>query len=238
MASGLGLVRENAGDDSTDPLRSDFIANVGHELKTPVGALSLLAETMALEEDPDVLRRLADRVLDESERIARMIDDLLSFAEDEFDTRNNAGRVEVEDVVADAIERVRLAAHAKDIALEVSDVPRIVLRGSRRQLASALGNLLENGVKYSPEHERVELKVVDGEGFVELDVRDHGVGIPMHEMGRIFDRFYRGHGARTAPGNGLGLAIVRQVAISHGGEIRVRPAAGGGSLFTLRLPVA
>lgn len=237
MASGLGLVRD-AGDDRSDPLRNDFIANVGHELKTPVGALSLLAETMALEDDPDVLRRLADRVLDESERIARMIDDLLSFAEDEFETRRTAGHVAIDDVVAAAVERVRHTAHAKDIALDVGVVPPVVVRGSLRQLASALGNLLENGVKYSPEHARVELDVSEGEGFVAFAIRDYGPGIPIAEMGRIFDRFYRGEGARTVPGNGLGLAIVRQVAASHGGEIRVRPAQGGGSLFTLRLPVA
>lgn len=226
--------------DRRETLRRDFVENVGHELKTPVGALVLLAEAMRAEDDPEVLHRLADRVLSEAERMGSLLEDMLEFGrDDEPASWGTRRRVAVRDIIATAVERVRPAAHARDIFLEIQEGPsHVSVFGSRRQLSSALGNLLENAVKYSPEHGRVALRVGLRAGWIELSVSDSGIGIAPDDIEHIFDRYYRGRAALAYEGNGLGLAIVRQVASEHGGEITVYSAEGAGSSFTLGLPAA
>ncbi len=231
-------------DDVTDrrrleAVRRDFVANISHELKTPVGALGLLAETLAAEDEPAVARRLAERMLAEAFRLARTIDDLLELS------RIEAGEASDEDVpihvvIAEAVDRVRPAAEQREIDIDVEEPgPRLAVAGDRRQLVSAAYNLLENAVKYSDGGSRIEVRARTDGQWVELDVEDHGIGIPPRDLERVFERFYRVDRARSREtgGTGLGLAIVRHVASNHHGDVRVTSTEGAGSVFTLRLPV-
>ena len=212
-----------------EAVRRDFVANISHELKTPVGALSLLAETLLGEDDADVVRRLAERILAEALRVGRTIDDLLELSRIEIDETFEHEVVHVGDVVAEAVQRIRPGAEQHHISLAAPDVDRdISVIGDRRQLVSALFNLLDNAVKYSEPGPPVEVAVTTIDGWVEVAVRDHGIGIPSPDIDRIFERFYRVDRARSREtgGTGLGLAIVRHVAVNHDGDVRVRIATG------------
>ena len=224
-----------------EELRRDFVANVSHELKSPAGALALIAETMIGEDDSEVLHRLAERMLSEADRLNLMIDDLLDFSRLELEERPRRAHVSVQAIVFDAVERVAGNAHARDVRLEIDRVPAdLVVNGSRRQLSSALGNLIENAVKYSREHGTVSVSVIGKTTTVDIRVADAGIGIAASDVPHIFDRFYRADTARAhgAGGAGLGLAIVRHVAADHDGEVLVSSREGRGSTFVLRLPVS
>lgn len=222
-----------------EAIRRDFVANISHELKTPVGALALLSETMVGESDPELLGRLSARMQSEASRVNRIIDELLDLSRLESEEASNRELVPLHLVVAQAAERVRSAAEQRQIRIRVGDPPHAVsVPGDRRQLVSAVFNLLENAVKYSEEGSVVELGGRAGPGWVELRVSDRGPGIPAHELERIFERFYRvdrSRGRETG-GTGLGLAIVRHVARNHGGEVLVESVEGQGSTFRLVLP--
>jgi len=224
-----------------EAVRRDFVANISHEMKTPVGALALLAETLAGEEDPDVVSRLARRLQIEAQRVARTVDDLLDLSRIESEETPMREPVLVHLVVAQAAERVRPAAEQRSVTITFGESSRrLSVMGDRRQLVSALFNLLENAVKYSEPGTTVDVRSrMDGE-WVEIDVTDSGIGIPARDMERIFERFYRVDRARgrDTGGTGLGLAIVRHVAGNHGGEVRVVSQEGEGSTFTLRLPAS
>jgi len=220
-------------------VRRDFVANISHELKTPVGALSLLAETLLGEDDPEVVGRLAERILAEALRVGRTIDDLLELSRIEIDETFEHAVVHISDVVSEAVQRIRPGAEQHGILLEAQDVSgEISTIGDRRQLVSALFNLLDNAVKYSEAGNPVEVVVGTSERDVEIAVRDHGIGIPSRDIDRIFERFYRVDRARSREtgGTGLGLAIVRHVAVNHDGDVRVDSRQGEGSTFTLTLP--
>jgi two-component system sensor histidine kinase SenX3 len=229
-----------------EAVRRDFVANVSHELKSPVGALGILAETMQAEDEPAVSRRLAERMQLEAFRVARIIDDLLDLSRIESEEAPVREPVTVHVVVAQAVERVRPVAEHRGITIDVSEAPRrLSVVGDRRQLVSAIHNLLENAVKYSDDQSTVEVRVrsvanaASPEGTaVEIAVRDYGIGIPSRDLERIFERFYRVDRARARDtgGTGLGLAIVRHVATNHRGEVHVASQEGEGSTFTLRLP--
>ena len=223
-----------------EAVRRDFVANVSHELKTPVGALGLLAETLASEDDIQVVHRLAERVQNEAFRVGRIIDDLLDLSRLEAEEVSKHEPVAVQAVISEAVDQVRPAAGLREVGLEAADVPRHwSVRGERRQLVSALFNLLDNAVKYSEPGEKVEVRAETDGRVVDVVVEDHGIGIPSRDLDRIFERFYRvdrGRGRDTG-GTGLGLAIVRHVAANHGGEVLVRSQEGEGSVFRLRLPV-
>lgn len=224
-----------------EAVRRDFVANISHELKTPVGALSLLAETLLSEEDPAVGRRLTERMLSEAERVGRSIDDLLELSRIEADEAGLDEVVPVHLFIAEAVDRVHPAAEQRGIAIEVEEPPRrLAVAGDRRQLVSATYNLLDNAVKYSDPGSSVEVRARMQGRDVEVSVQDHGMGIPARDLGRVFERFYRVDRARSREtgGTGLGLAIVRHVASNHAGDVRVDSAEGDGSTFTLRLPVA
>ena len=232
-------------DDVTDrrrleAVRRDFVANISHELKTPVGALGLLAETLLAEDDPAVFRRLAERMVGEAFRVGRTIDDLLALTQIEADEAGMRDEVPVHLFVAEAVERVRPAAEQHDITIEVSEpAARLVVIGDRRQLVSATYNLLENAVKYSDPGSSVQVRARTDGRWIDLSVADHGIGIPRRDLERVFERFYRVDRARSREtgGTGLGLAIVRHVASNHAGDVRVESLEGEGSTFTLRLPV-
>ncbi len=221
-----------------DAMRKDFVANISHELKTPVGAIAVLAETVAEERDPAVASSLSARLVDEAHRAIRTIDDLLELSRIESKQPSD-DLVDLAAVVDLAVERGRALAIGRDIeiaALDSGDALRV--RGDRRQLESALGNLVENAVKYSHDGGAVQVRVRLDEPWIELMVADQGVGIPARDLDRVFERFYRVDKARArgTGGTGLGLSIVRHVAGNHGGDVAVQSAEGEGATFVIRLP--
>lgn len=224
----------------TDAMRTDFVTNISHELKTPVGAIAVLADALEEENDFDVVRRLVGRIGTEAERAVHTIDDLLRLSNFE-----SAGRgqevVDLASVVQSAISRGRIADAGRGVevmAIEPQTPIRVI--ADRGQLASAVGNLVENAVKYSNQGGVVQVRSRIAESTVEIMVADQGVGIPARDIDRIFERFYRVDKARSRDtgGTGLGLAIVRHVASNHGGEVLVSSEEGEGSTFVLRLPVS
>ncbi len=224
-----------------EAVRRDFVANISHELKTPVGALSLVAETLEGEDDPNIVARLSQRMRTEAERLSRIIEDLLDLSRIESEESPSRDPVPVHLILGQAVERLRPAAQHRGIRLDVEEPPPdVVVRGDRRQLVSAVHNLVDNAVKYSEDESSVQVKVEESNGWVDISVADHGIGIPSRDLERIFERFYRVDRARSRDtgGTGLGLSIVRHVAGNHGGEVRVLSREGEGSTFTLRLPSA
>jgi len=223
-----------------EAVRRDFVANVSHELRTPIGALALLGEALTGETDLLVVSRLALRITAEAERAARMIEDLLDLSRIEVDGAASRGPVSVTGFVAAAVERMRALAQQRDVKLVTvdSDIVGIDVPGDEVQLVSAVANLIENAVKYSDAGSSVRVRARMVEGWVEVAVRDRGIGIPARDLERIFERFYRVDRARSREtgGTGLGLSIVRHVVTNHGGEVSVESREGQGSTFTLRLP--
>ena len=222
-----------------DAMRRDFVANISHELKTPVGALGLLADTIVDSGDPAVVRRLAERMAGEAIRVGRTIDDLLSLTRIEAESDRADERVVITDIVREAVERVGSMSEARHVELDTTGVdPAHTIVGDPRQLVSAVANLLDNACKYSEEGSRVAVRsTLDGQ-WLSIQVEDSGIGIPSSDLDRIFERFYRVDRARSRDtgGTGLGLAIVRHVATNHRGEVSVRSTEGVGTTFTLRLP--
>ena len=222
-----------------DAVRTDFVANISHELKTPVGAMSLLAETLADADDPADVERLAARMVSEAERLTRTIEDLLELAQIELSGQVEYFPVRAGEIVDAAVERTAAVAASSGVVVEVEIPDRdLVVVGNRLQLVSALGNLVGNAVKYSDAGSTVCVSVRRGDGKVDFVVRDSGMGIAPQHHERIFERFYRVDRARSrgTGGVGLGLAIVRHVATNHGGEVNVVSQEGEGSTFTLTLP--
>lgn len=222
-----------------EAMRRDFVANLSHELKTPVGAIGLLAETLVSEPDPDVAQRLAGRVVNESFRVSRTIDDLLELSRIEAGAQIAHEAVPVHLVLEEAADRLRPAAEQRGIGIRVEDSsPRLKALGDRRQLVSAVANLLDNAIKYSEPSSQVDLRAHSDGGRVAIEVEDRGLGIPARDVDRIFERFYRVDRARSREtgGTGLGLAIVRHVVVNHEGEITVRSVEGQGSTFTITVP--
>jgi two-component system sensor histidine kinase SenX3 len=222
-----------------DAIRRDFVANISHELKTPVGALGALAEAISMTDDGDVVRRLSERMTSEAMRVGQIIDDLLALSRIEEDETPVSEQLRLLDVVDEAIGRVRPVADARQIAFDASDVGAAhSVLGDPRQLVTAVANLLDNACKYSDDRSSVSVRSRVERSWVELEVEDHGVGIPAADLDRVFERFYRvdRSRARETGGTGLGLAIVRHVASNHRGEVRVSSIEGAGSTFVLRLP--
>jgi two-component system, OmpR family, sensor histidine kinase SenX3 len=223
-----------------DTVRTDFVANISHELKTPVGALAVLAEALADSDDLPTNQRLAGKMVEEAHRAAHTIDDLLELSRTELGGAATRDVVSVARVVDDAIRRSSTAAEQHSITVQVvSPIEGLQIVGSYRQLVSAVANLIENAIKYSDVGAEVTLDARQQSGWLELDVIDKGVGIPARDIDRIFERFYRVDRARhrQTGGTGLGLSIVRHVATNHAGEVAVRSREGEGSTFTLRLPI-
>lgn len=224
-----------------EAVRRDFVANVGHELKTPVGALTLLAEAVQdAADDPEAIRRFSARMRHEAERLARLVSELIDLS------RLQGGEplpalepVSLNQVVVEAIDRTRLAAQAKQIDLAMVGSTRLKVRGVESQLVTALTNLLSNAVAYSAPQTNVSVVTRARGGFAELSVTDAGVGIPDSDRQRVFERFYRVDQSRasTTGGTGLGLAIVKHIVTNHGGSVDVWSEPGIGSTFTVRIPL-
>ena len=238
----LVLVEDRTEARRVDAVRRDFVANVSHELKTPVGALSLLAEAvLSASDDPDAVRRFAGRMQKEAHRLTNLVQDLIDLSRVQGDDPlTKAVPVDLGEVVGAARERVVEVAEARQIELVAAGADGVRVLGDRGQLTTAVGNLVENAVNYSPDRTKVVVSVrVEGE-LAEISVTDQGVGIPDQDLNRIFERFYRVDPARSriTGGTGLGLAIVKHIAATHGGDVSVWSVEGAGSTFTLRLPVA
>jgi two-component system, OmpR family, sensor histidine kinase SenX3 len=237
----LVLVEDRTEARKIEAVRRDFVANVSHELKTPVGALALLAEAIqSASEDPEAVRRFADRMATESSRITKIVQELIDLSRLQApDPDRAAAAVLVDDVVHAAAERTKAIAVVKDIEIAIGGERGLKVLGNEAQLVTALGNLVENAVNYSPEQTRVAIGVGRSADLVEISVTDQGIGIPERDRDRIFERFYRVDPARSREtgGTGLGLSIVKHVVQNHGGEIRVWSVEGSGSTFTIRLPL-
>nr|WP_242422452.1 MULTISPECIES: ATP-binding protein [Frankia] len=224
-----------------EAVRRDFVANVSHELKTPVGALHVLAEAVAAaSEDPVAVRRFASRMTHESARLARLVQEIIDLsrlqgAEPLPDLRP----LPTAALLAEAVDRTRLVAQAQAISIAVIGDGELQVLGDENQLVTAVANLLDNAISYSPRGTRVVLGVRRSGTTVEISVADEGIGIAEKDLERVFERFYRADPARSRAtgGTGLGLAIVKHIATNHGGSVTVWSAEGAGSTFTLRLPL-
>jgi len=228
-------------------VRRDFVANVSHELKTPVGAMTLLAEAIQdASDDPEAVRRFAARMQQEGGRLGRLVQELieLSRLQGADPLPSSSTVVPVDRLVGEAVEATRLPAESARITVVTGGEQGLSVRGDSTQLVMALVNLVGNAVAYSPPGTRVavgtQLRRSDEGEFVEIAVADQGIGIAESDRERIFERFYRADPARSRAtgGTGLGLAIVKHVATNHGGSVRVWSVEGSGSTFTLRLPAA
>jgi len=225
-----------------EAVRRDFVANVGHELKTPVGALALLAEAIEdAADDPETVQRFSARMAHEAERLGRLVRELIDLSRLQgADPLPELAPVEIDRVIAEAVDRTRTAVAAKQIALTVEGDSGLVVRGVEPQLATALTNLLANAVAYSAEGTRIVVGARGRSGFAEIAVSDSGIGISRTDRSRVFERFYRVDQSRASStgGTGLGLAIVKHIAANHGGSVTVVSEEGRGSTFTLRVPLS
>jgi signal transduction histidine kinase len=225
----------------SEAVRRDFVANVGHELKTPVGALALLAEAIEqAADDPEAVQRFAGRIAHEADRLGRLVRELIDLSRLQGgEPLPELAPVRVDDVVAEAVDRTRTAAKAKSLDIVVGGERGLVVRGVESQLATAVTNLLANAVAYSAGENRIAVAARARSGFAEIAVTDSGIGIPRTDRQRVFERFYRVDQSRASStgGTGLGLAIVKHVASNHGGSVTVWSEEGLGSTFTLRIPL-
>lgn len=224
----------------TEAVRNDFVANVSHELKTPVGAITLLAE--ALESSPDdeaTVRRFASRMITESARLAALVQDIIELSRVQSKDVTQVGTdVDINSVIAEAVDRTRLAAEIKRINLVVAPRVDAMVHGDGPQLVTALRNLIDNAVRYSPENTQVGIGLTVNDGVVSVSVSDQGDGLSVEDQERVFERFYRVDAARSrhTGGTGLGLSIVKHIVGNHGGEVTLWSAPKNGSTFTIRLP--
>jgi two-component system, OmpR family, sensor histidine kinase SenX3 len=225
-----------------EAIRRDFVVNVSHELKTPVGALSLLAETVqAAADDPEAVRRFAGRMLQESARLSALVHEIIELSRLQVaGALSQPALVDVDAVLGEAVDRARTAATAKGIGLHPGGTRGLQVYGDHALLVTAVRNLLDNAVAYSPRGTQVGVGVRHVGEMVEIAVVDQGIGIAPDDQERVFERFYRVDPARSRDtgGTGLGLSIVKHVAADHGGEVAVWSRPGKGSTFTLRVPAA
>jgi two-component system sensor histidine kinase SenX3 len=237
----LLLAEDQTESRRVEEVRRDFVANISHELKTPVGALALLAETMEeAADDPDAVRRFASRMRQEASRLTYLVQDLITLSRIQAaEPVPDPNPVDLGAVVAEVLDRCRMKASARGIELAESCDEGLAVLGDEDLLVTALRNLVENAVAYSPEKTRVVVSATrDGINAAQISIADQGIGIPERDLERIFERFYRVDPARSRAtgGTGLGLAIVKHVVAAHGGKVTVWSKEGVGSTFTLRLP--
>jgi two-component system sensor histidine kinase SenX3 len=240
-----GLVVVLIFDDSEyrrlDAIRRDFIANISHELKTPIGALSILSEAvLGASDDPPAIIKFATRMQTEAKRLSDLVQEIIDLSRlQDDDPLKNAKVHNLADLISEAIDGSRMAAEARNITLSFTQVDDFEILGDRRQIGMAVSNLVENAINYSPDGTRVAVALRKQDGLAEISISDQGVGIPEKDIERIFERFYRVDPARSRAtgGTGLGLSIVKHVVNNHGGDITVWSVEGAGSTFTIRLPL-
>jgi len=240
-----GLVAVLIFDDSEyrrlDAVRRDFIANISHELKTPIGALSILSEAvLGASDDPQAIVKFATRMQTEAKRLSDLVQEIIDLSRlQDDDPLKNAKVLKLAGLISEAIDGSRMAAEARNISLTFTQLGDFEVLGDRRQIEMAISNLVENAINYSPDGTRVAVALRAQDALAEISISDQGVGIPEKDIERIFERFYRVDPARSRAtgGTGLGLSIVKHVVNNHGGDISVWSVEGAGSTFTIRLPL-
>jgi len=240
----LVLADDQTAAQRIEETRRDFVANISHELKTPIGAIALLAEAVEdAADDPPAVRKFASRLGIEAARLTDLVSQIIELSRlQSDDPLADPEIVDIDDVLTEAVDRRRLDAERKRITLTVAGVAGTRVLGSARQLGVAVGNLVENAMAYSDPGARVvvaaHVQARSDDDYIEITVSDNGIGIPAAEVDRIFERFYRVDYARSRAngGNGLGLAIVKHIAAIHGGDVSVWSQLGRGSTFTIKIP--
>lgn len=237
----LVLAEDHTHARRVEEIRRDFVANVSHELKTPVGGISLLSEAILdARDDPEAVARFGERIRVESDRLGRLVKEIVDLSRLQIqDTLHEPELVDIERVVTEAVDRVRTTADARSITIEQACDSGLAVYGDRELLITAVANLVTNAVNYSDDQTRVAVGARRAGDLVELSVTDQGHGIPASEQERIFERFYRVDDARSREGGGtgLGLSIARHTMRAHGGDIDVWSQPGVGSSFTVSFPL-
>ncbi len=238
----LVLVSDESEGRRIDAVRRDFVANVSHELKTPIGALGLLSEAiLGAKNQPEEVVRFATKMQNEAKRLTELVQEIIDLSRlQSSDPLQKAFPVEIDDVIREAISQAQISSEARGIYVEMGQLQSATVIGDRDQLIAAVHNLVENAINYSPENTKVSVTSAINNGLVEISVSDQGIGIADSELGRIFERFYRVDPARSRAtgGTGLGLSIVKHVALNHGGDVKVWSKEGVGSTFSILLPIA
>ena len=240
-----GLIVILIFDDSEmrrlDSIRRDFVANISHELKTPIGALSILSEAvLGASDDPEAITRFANRMQSEASRLTELVQEIINLSRlQDDDPLKRAQPFGISESIKEAIDQSRLNAETRKVEIVYNNNDSAVINGDRDQVTMAIHNLIENAINYSPDSTRVAIGVTEVDGICEISVSDQGIGIPEKDLERIFERFYRVDAARSriTGGTGLGLSIVKHVVTNHGGDISVWSVEGAGSTFTIRLPL-
>ena len=240
-----GLIVILIFDDSEmrrlDSIRRDFVANISHELKTPIGALSILSEAvLGASDDPEAITRFANRMQSEASRLTELVQEIINLSRlQDDDPLKRAQPFGISESIKEAIDQSRLNAETRKVEIVYNNNDSAVINGDRDQVTMAIHNLIENAINYSPDSTRVAIGVNEVDGICEISISDQGIGIPEKDLERIFERFYRVDAARSriTGGTGLGLSIVKHVVTNHGGDISVWSVEGAGSTFTIRLPL-
>jgi two-component system sensor histidine kinase SenX3 len=234
------LLEDNTEGHRLDDARRDFIANISHELKTPIGAIGLLAEALVgATDDPETVRKFSKNLLKESRRLADLVQDIIQLSRVQSnEVLRKATPVRISDIIAEATERCAILAESQKISITVECPESEYVVGDSELLIVAVKNLIDNAIQYSEPKKRVGIGVNATENSVQIAVADAGMGIPQDEQARIFERFYRVDASRSRQtgGTGLGLSLVKHIALSHGGEVTLFSQVGIGSTFTIRLP--
>jgi two-component system sensor histidine kinase SenX3 len=237
----LVLIFDDSEFRRLDAIRRDFVANISHELKTPIGALSILSEAvLGASEDPEAIVRFATRMQMEAKRLSDLVQEIINLSRlQDDDPLRNAKVLDLSVLIEETIDGSRMAAEARHISLIYGSTSQLRVLGDRSQIEMAIRNLVENAINYSPDGTRVAIALMERNGLAEISISDQGLGIPEREIERIFERFYRVDPARSrmTGGTGLGLSIVKHVAANHGGDVSVWSVEGSGSTFTIRLPL-
>jgi two-component system sensor histidine kinase SenX3 len=237
----LVLLSDESQAQRIQDVRRDFVANVSHELKTPIGALLLLSEAvLGAKDDPAAVEKFATRMQIESKRLTDLVQEIINLSRlQDSDPLSVPSELNVQDLVSEAIDQSQVGADSRKIQISSGEIANGVVLGDRDQIIMAIQNLVENAVNYSPEGTKVTVSSVVEDGIVTITVIDQGIGIPESEKDRIFERFYRVDPARSrqSGGTGLGLSIVKHVATKHGGEVSVWSVEDVGSTFSLKLPL-
>ncbi|MEY3215483.1 MAG: hypothetical protein RLZZ82_717 [Actinomycetota bacterium] len=237
----LVLLSDESEAQRVHEVRRDFVANISHELKTPIGALSLLSEAvLGAKNDPEAVEKFANRMQTESKRLTDLVQEIINLSRlQDSDPLSVPSELQVQDLIREAIDQTQVTADSRQIVVSNSDNVDGLILGDREQLIMAIQNLIENAINYSPEGTKVTVTSKVEDGIVDISVTDQGIGIPDTDLDRIFERFYRVDPARSrlTGGTGLGLSIVKHVALKHGGEVKVWSAENVGSTFSLRLPI-
>ena len=232
-------IEDISEQERLESVRRDFISNISHELKTPIGAIALLTETLLGEPDTDLVQKFAPNILQETERLSETIDDLLSLSRIEHGSTDSFNQIDILKCAEQAIDRVNIFAKQNEVTVLTSFPPAPVhLFGDELQLTSAFYNILENSVKYKRINQgNVHLTVQQLDDFIEVEISDNGIGIPTKDLDRIFERFYCVDRSHSGSGVGLGLAIVRHVIVNHEGVIRIESTEGVGTTFFIQFPI-